>query len=83
MFPICQHLLRERPIASSMASMELKDAVNYFGSANKLAKALGIARQNITRWVHDGIPELQKYRLEEITGGKLKRNGNGRGKRSA
>jgi hypothetical protein len=67
--------------------MDLKDAVKHFGSQNQLAKALGIARQNITRWVNDGIPELQKYRLEEITQGKLKRNGvvtkaAGRGKRS-
>jgi hypothetical protein len=66
--------------------MDLKDAVSHFGSANKLAKALGIARQNVTRWVRDGIPELQKYRIEEITQGKLKRNGsNGksRGRKSA
>ena len=65
--------------------MDLKDAVRHFGSQNKLAKALGLARQNVTRWVHDGIPELQKYRIEELTQGKLKRNGsNGktRGKRA-
>jgi DNA-binding transcriptional regulator Cro len=60
--------------------MDLKDAVKHFGSQNQLAKALGIARQNITRWVNDGIPPLQQYRLEEITQGKLKRNGAAKGK---
>jgi hypothetical protein len=55
--------------------MEFTDALQYFGSRNKIAKALGCTRQNITRWAISGIPELQKYRIEEITGGKLKRNG--------
>jgi hypothetical protein len=52
--------------------MKLQDAIGYFGSRNKIAKALGVTRQAITRW-RDGIPALQQYRIEEMTKGKLKR----------
>ncbi|NNM62421.1 MAG: Cro/Cl family transcriptional regulator [Steroidobacteraceae bacterium] len=53
--------------------MKFTDALEFYGSRNKIAKALGCTRQNITRWQYDGIPLLQQYRLEEITRGKLKR----------
>jgi len=53
--------------------MKFTDALEFYGSRNKIAKAIGCTRQNITRWAYDGIPLLQQYRLEEITGGKLKR----------
>lgn len=54
--------------------MNLDDALRIFGSRNKLSKALGCTRQNITRWAWDGIPELHQYKLEEITKGKLRRD---------
>ena len=55
--------------------MEFKEALKHYGSRNKIAKALGIHRQAITRWAYSGIPELRQYELETLTGGKLKRNG--------
>ena len=53
--------------------MKFEDALKHYGSRNRIAKALGCTRQNITRWAFDGIPLVQQYRLEELTGGKLKR----------
>ena len=61
--------------------MEFKEALKHYGSRNKIAKALGIHRQAITRWAYSGIPELRQYELETLTGGKLKRNGSERSKR--
>ena len=58
-----------------LAAMEFIDALRHFGSRNKIAKALGINRQAITRWAEAGIPLMRQYQLEELTGGKLKRNG--------
>lgn len=52
--------------------MDLKDALQHFGSRNKLAKALGCTRQNITRWEWDGIPRVRQYEIERLTEGKLK-----------
>ena len=54
------------------ATMNLQDALRHFGSRNKIAQALGVSRQSITRW-RDGIPLVQQYRIEELTKGKLKR----------
>lgn len=58
--------------------MDINQAIKYFGSGNKLAKALDITRQNITIWKQRGIPLLHQYRLEELTGGKLKRTMGGK-----
>lgn len=74
----CQHPL---PINASCVTsrfligsdaMTLKDALKHFGSRNKIAKALGIKRQAVTRW-KDGIPLLRQCQIELLTSGKLKR----------
>nr|WP_265095921.1 Cro/CI family transcriptional regulator [Salmonella enterica] len=47
-----------------------KDAINYFGSKAKLAKALGVSQPAVSRWgVH--IPEKRAARLALMTAGEL------------
>jgi predicted site-specific integrase-resolvase len=53
--------------------MGIEESVNFFGSGNKLCKALGLARQNLTDWRRKGyIPMIQQMRLERVTEGKLR-----------
>jgi len=53
--------------------MGIEESVKFFGSGNKLCKALGLTRQNLTDWRRKGyIPMIQQMRLERVTGGKLK-----------
>lgn len=57
--------------------MKVSDALAYYGSKYKIAKALNesgyvISHQAIYAW-KDEVPELQARRLEEITKGELKR----------
>lgn len=53
--------------------MKKEDAVNYFGSQAKLAKALRISESSVSQW--DGIiPEGRAYKLQVLTGGQLKVN---------
>ena len=51
--------------------MYTETVISYFGSRNKLAKALGIRRQAIQAW-GSIIPMGRAYQLENITDGKLK-----------
>ena len=70
-------------VLAIVCRMDIKEVVDYYGSQNKLAKTLGIARQNITRWLEEGcIPLLQQYRIEEITKGKFKRGTKTGGRRA-
>jgi hypothetical protein len=55
--------------------MTFTEALRHYGSRNQIAKALGINRQAITRWAVSGIPVRRQFELEELTAGKLKRNG--------
>lgn len=53
--------------------MGIEESVKFFGSGNKLCKALGLARQNLTDWRRKGyIPMIQQMRLERVTEGKLR-----------
>lgn len=51
--------------------MNKADAVNHYGSATQLAKALGITLQAIGQWGSE-VPLLRQYQLERLTGGQLK-----------
>ncbi|MDO6525420.1 Cro/CI family transcriptional regulator [Motilimonas sp. 1_MG-2023] len=51
--------------------MQKTDAIKHFGSANKLANALGITRMSITQW-GDEIPPRRAFEIERITHGALK-----------
>jgi hypothetical protein len=51
--------------------MQKSEAIQHFGSASKLAKALGLkSRQAIYQWP-DEVPELYQYKLHHLTRGKL------------
>jgi hypothetical protein len=49
--------------------MTKDEAIQHFGGAPALAKALGIERQAVYQW--DKVPEKQQLRLEKITAGAL------------
>ncbi|MER2492339.1 Cro/CI family transcriptional regulator [Catenovulum sediminis] len=51
--------------------MKKSDAIAYFGTQKKLADALGISQPAVAYWGEE-VPQLQAYRLEKITNGKLK-----------
>jgi len=50
---------------------KLDKAIKHFGTASKMARALGIKPQAIYQW--DGkIPRLRAFEIERVTKGKLK-----------
>jgi DNA-binding transcriptional regulator YdaS (Cro superfamily) len=51
--------------------MRKVEAVNYFGTAQNLAKALGITKGSVSQW-GEFIPKGRACELEIKTGGKLK-----------
>ncbi|MBB1489077.1 Cro/CI family transcriptional regulator [Oceanospirillum sediminis] len=50
--------------------MNKKTAIDYFGSAAKLAKALGVSRSAVSQW-DECIPPLRAFQIEHITNGRL------------
>lgn len=53
--------------------MKPQEVIEYFGSQEKAAKALGIKQPNLSLWLKAGaVPELRQYQIEKITNGKLK-----------
>ncbi|HAU4401940.1 TPA: Cro/CI family transcriptional regulator [Serratia marcescens] len=51
--------------------MRKSDAVEYFGSPTKLAKAAGVSLPAVSRW-GEVIPERRAARLARLTGDELK-----------
>ena len=51
--------------------MKKKDVIEHFGSIKKAADALGIWPQSLYSW-KENVPENMAYKVEVITGGKLK-----------
>ena len=51
--------------------MRKEDAIRHFGSATKLARALGISKQAISKWGNH-VPEGRDYQIEVLNGGALK-----------
>jgi transcriptional repressor of cell division inhibition gene dicB len=47
------------------------DAIKFYGSQARLARALGINRSAVLRWTKR-VPMARAFRLQQITGGKLK-----------
>lgn len=54
-----------------MVSMQKQEAIEHFGNANRLAKALGLTRQAVYAWKDGELPELYQYKLHHLTDGKL------------
>ncbi len=53
--------------------MKPKQVVEYFGTQENTAKALGVTQQSVAAWVKLGkVPKLRQYQIEKITKGKLK-----------
>ena len=46
------------------------DAIEYFGSTRSLAEILDVSTQAIYNW-GDEVPEMQAYKLQVLTEGKL------------
>ncbi|GAB6263939.1 Cro/CI family transcriptional regulator [Photobacterium sp. R1] len=51
--------------------MKTSEVVQFFGSKSKVARALKVHRSTVTNWGEE-VPELQAYRIEKLTKGKLK-----------
>ena len=51
--------------------MKKQDAIDHFGGVPALATVLGITRSAIYQWPED-VPETSAFKIESITGGKLK-----------
>ncbi|MFM1711879.1 Cro/CI family transcriptional regulator [Aeromonas salmonicida] len=51
--------------------MKKNDVLEYFGGVSKAANALGITRSAVSQW-DEIIPESSAYKIESLTGGKLK-----------
>ncbi len=52
-------------------SVKKSDVLKYFGGVTKAANALGITRSAVSQW-DDTVPESSAYKIEVLTGGKLK-----------
>lgn len=60
-------------VIKEVDDMKPKQVVEYFGTQEKTAKALGMAQQSIAAWVKLGkVPKLRQYQIEKVTKGKLK-----------
>ena len=51
--------------------MTKDEALAYYGTQVKLAKALGITQAAVSKWPEQ-VPLLRQYELERLTGGALK-----------
>jgi hypothetical protein len=53
--------------------MKISEAIAHYGSQAQLARAIGVTRQAVHAWLLAGaIPELQQYKLESLTGRRLR-----------
>lgn len=53
--------------------MLTKDVIDFYGTKIAVARALGISPSAVTQW-QEIVPEKQAYRIQILTGGKLKIN---------
>ena len=51
--------------------MQKTEAIRFYQTATKLAKALGITPQAVYKWP-EVVPLVRQYQLSELTGGRLK-----------
>lgn len=52
--------------------MLFDEIIKHFGSQVQLAKALGVARANVSIWRKNGIPSCHAITIEQLTDGKFK-----------
>ncbi|KPN72657.1 Cro/CI family transcriptional regulator [Neisseria sp. 83E34] len=53
--------------------MLTKDVIAFYGTKIAVARALGISPSAVTQW-QEVVPEKQAYRIQILTGGKVKIN---------
>lgn len=53
-----------------LCGMLKSQAIEFFGGAPSLARALGLTRQAIHAWP-EIVPDLYQYKLHHLSGGKL------------
>lgn len=46
--------------------MKKREAIDQFGSAVALARALGITKQAVSQWSEEKIPEKQELRIRYV-----------------
>jgi hypothetical protein len=55
--------------------MTIEEVLDIYKTGYQVCKALGVSKQNFTRWAKTGfIPYRQQVKLELLTEGKLKAN---------
>lgn len=57
-----------------VGAMKTADAIEHFGTLQKLADSLGIRRQSVYDWGEE-VPELRAYQLQVLTDGALRADG--------
>lgn len=62
--------------------MRKSDAVRYFGTEYRVAKALGINQSAVSRWT-TYVPLIRAMQIERLSGGKLRADPDAYMKRSA
>ena len=55
--------------------MKKQDAIEYFGTQQALADAIGVSSAAIAQW-GDTVPPLRQLQLQQLTLGKLKASEN-------
>jgi len=54
-------------------AMKAQQLIDRYGSQSAAARALGVGRAAVNKWVKKGVvPELTAYKLQVVTKGKLK-----------
>lgn len=51
-------------------NMRKEDVINYFGTQDKAAKALGVTQASVSRWRVE-VPPLRAFEIERLTNGAL------------
>jgi hypothetical protein len=51
--------------------MTYDDVINFFGSQNAVAAALGLTQPTVSSW-HGTVPDQHQYALEILTAGALR-----------
>tara|TARA_R110000851_G_scaffold133381_4_gene268223 strand:- start:3020 stop:3289 length:270 start_codon:yes stop_codon:yes gene_type:complete len=62
---VCFNLISTHNKDYNVKKVTYKQALRFFGNANRMAKALGISRQAVADW-KGVIPELRQYQIRVL-----------------
>lgn len=59
---------------SKQIQKAIQKSINYFGSYQKLSKALGITSSNVAHWAkgREPMPLHQAFKIQDMTEGKIR-----------